>query len=383
MLTNAQLAIVTIARLALNIAFRIIYPLQPFLTNQLNVDLQTVSMLVTVQLLASLFSPLGGTLADTRGERFTMSVGLSIFCIGTIICIVAGGFGGFLAGYALIGLAMSLYQPSATAYLSARTPYTRRGWALGVYETSWAGAALIGVAPLMQVVQVTQSATPVYWVLSGLGVAALAMVRLMLPPTPQRQRQPGVGMLDWRALANPSVVAILSVMTLVMFGYDLYGVAQGPWLKQFFQASEGMLGQTFLAAGVAELIGSVAVAFLVDRIGKRRAAFGGFIVAGLALALLPTATSWEMLLGLLFVFFLAEEFAIVAALPLVSGVAPTARGTVVALTIVTTSIGRAVGAALSPILFQSTGIVFNTTVAAVLTCTAALIGFLLVREAES
>src|SRR5262245_35070194 len=66
-LTNGQLAAVTLGRLALNVAYRIVYPLQPFLAQHLHVDLRTVSALVTVQVLGSMISPLGGTLADTRG----------------------------------------------------------------------------------------------------------------------------------------------------------------------------------------------------------------------------------------------------------------------------------------------------------------------------
>ena len=48
-LTSGQLAAVTLGRLALNVAYRIVYPLQPFLAGRLHVDLRTVSALVTVQ----------------------------------------------------------------------------------------------------------------------------------------------------------------------------------------------------------------------------------------------------------------------------------------------------------------------------------------------
>ena len=48
-LTNGQLASVTLGRLSLNVAYRIIYPLQPFLAQHLHVNLGTVSALVTVQ----------------------------------------------------------------------------------------------------------------------------------------------------------------------------------------------------------------------------------------------------------------------------------------------------------------------------------------------
>ena len=382
-LTHFQLAIVTIARLALNAAFRIIYPLQPFLTDQFQADPVTISTLVTVQLLASLVSPLGGTLADTRGERAIMSVGLMLFCVGTLACAFTTGFPCFLVGNVVIGLGYSLYQPSATAYLSARTPYSRRGWALGILETSWAGAALLGVAPLMQVVQTTHSTMPIYLILFTAGIGSLMLIRYALPKLAYRERTVEEHRIDWSAIRTTTVFAMIVVMALMMFANDTYSVTQGQWLREAFRATDGMLGQTFVAAGAAELCGSIAVIFLVDRIGKKRAAFGGFMCAALCLGALPLATSWNMLLGLLFLFFLAEEFAIVAAIPLISGLAPTARGTVVSLTMTISNITRAVGSIASSAIFVTFGIAGNIWIAAGLMLGGVLIGMVLVSETEA
>src|SRR3954454_7315278 len=225
-LTNGQLASVTLGRLALNVAYRIIYPLQPFLALHLHVDLRTVSALVTVQVLASIVSPIGGTLADTRGERATMTAGLSLFCAGAALCALSTGFGGFLGGYALIGLAVALYQPAAQSYLSKRTSYERRGWALGVFETSWAAAALLGVAPLMYLVQLSSSADVVFWILLAAGTCSMVLIRFGLPALPNSAAGSGdqAGArprLDWRALRTPSVVGVLGLLLLNACAVDL------------------------------------------------------------------------------------------------------------------------------------------------------------------
>src|SRR6266545_2922991 len=200
-LTNGQLALATLGRLSLNVAYRMIYPLLPFLAQHLRVELRTVSALVTVQVLAAFASPLGGFLADTRGERATMSGGLALFCAGAALCAISPSFGGFLAGYALIGLAVALYQPAAQAYLSARTSYERRGWALGVFETSWAAAALVGVAPLMQLVQATGSSAWAFWIILAAGAAGArdagqAADRLARAADAQRARRAGAAAAD-------------------------------------------------------------------------------------------------------------------------------------------------------------------------------------------
>src|SRR5262245_52974051 len=180
-LTYGQLAVVTAGRLALNTAYRVLYPLLPFLAPHFDVSLQTASILVTVLVGCGLLSPIGGALADTRGARWTMRLALSTFCVGAVVCALAANFYIFLAGYVLLGFSSALYLPAAQSYLSARTPYARRGFTLGIFEISWAAAALVGVAPLMQLVQATDAISPVYWALVVPGIVTLLLIMRTLP----------------------------------------------------------------------------------------------------------------------------------------------------------------------------------------------------------
>jgi predicted MFS family arabinose efflux permease len=388
-LTNGQLASVTLGRLALNVAYRIIYPLQPFLSQHLHVDLRTVSALVTVQVLASIMSPLGGTLADTRGERATMTGGLSLFCAGAALCALSTGFGGFLVGYALIGLAVALYQPAAQSYLSQRTSYERRGWALGVFETSWAASALLGVAPLMYLVQVTGRSAAVFWILLAAGACSLALIRLGLPALPhpvagQGDRFGARQRIDWRALRTPSVIGVLGLLLLTACAIDLIFVVQGAWSKASFGANDAQLGQVFGLLGIAELIGSLSSTVLVDRVGKKRAVLVGYALTAAMMLFLPLSEgSWLLFLPLYFLFDLCFEFSIVASFPLVSGVAPTVRGTVMALSVLILGVGRAVGSQLGTPLWSSHGIWANAIIGAGLLLGGVLLCWALVRENEA
>ncbi len=381
-LTNGQLATVTLGRMALNVAYRIVYPLQPFLAQHLHVDLRTVSALVTVQVLASVASPLGGTLADTRGERATMTGGLALFCLGAALCALTSSFGGFLAGYALIGLAVALYQPAAQAYLSARTSYARRGQALGVFETSWAGAALLGVAPLMQLVQSTNDSAWVFWILLAAAGCSLVLVRFGLPPVAQRSggsRQK----LDWTALRAPSVLGMLALLFLSVMAVDMIFVVQGAWAKASFNAGEGQLGLVFALMGIAELAGSLGSTVLVDRVGKKRAVLSGYALTALAMLALPLSNgAWPAFVALFFVFDLCFEFSIVSAFPLASGVAPAVRGTVMALSVMMAGLGRAVGSQIAEPLWSSAGIWANSLAGGAMTIAGVLLCFALVRETE-
>lgn len=389
-LTNGQLAAVTLGRLALNAAYRILYPLQPFLALRLDVDLRTVSALVTVQVLASVASPLGGALADTRGERSTMTLGLLIFCLGAGLCAVAGSFGAFLVGYALIGLAVALYQPAAQAYLSARTDYARRGWALGVFETSWAASALLGVAPLMQLVQSTGDSAWSFRLILLAGLCSLALVRFGLPsaraagPSAAPSQPPGRRAIDWGALRTASVFGILALLVLSGMGVDMIFVVQGAWSKASLGATEAQLGQVFGLLGIAEFGGSIGSTLLVDRVGKKRAVLAGYGLTALAVALLPLSDgSWPLFLALYFLFDLCFEFAIVSTFPLASGVAPAVRGTLLALGVLMVGLGRAVGSQIAEPLWSSQGIGVLGLASAALIAVGVLLCWRLVRENEA
>jgi MFS transporter, DHA1 family, inner membrane transport protein len=382
-LTNGQLAVVTVGRLGLNTAYRLIYPLQPFLAQRLEVDLQTVSALVTVQVLAAAFSPLGGYLADTRGERRIMTLALALFCLGAGLCALAGGFGGFLLGYALIGLASALYQPSAQAYISARTSYARRGRALGVYEISWAASALVGVAPLMWLVQATGDAAWSFGTILVAALCSLALVRFGLPPLAPHMASQTRLRLDWRALRAPGVLGMLALLFLTSLAVDLVFVVQGAWNKASLGAREAQLGQVVALLGIAEFGGAIGSTLLVDRLGKKRTALLGYSLTALCVALLPLSDgSWQLFLPLYFLFGLCIEFSIVSALPLASGVAPAVRGTVMALCVLTNGMGRAVASRVAAPLWLGAGIWATGLTSAALIALGVLLCWALVRERE-
>jgi DHA1 family inner membrane transport protein len=380
-LTTTQLIIVTGGRLALVAAFRIIYPLQPFLTGELGIDLRTASALITVQLAASMLSPIGGALADTRGERTTMSGGLALFASGTLLCALSPSFLAFLIGYVLVGLAVALYQPAGQAYLAARTPYTRRGWALGVFETSWALGALLGVAPLMQIVQATQRSAPVFWILLVASLASLALVQTLLPDG-QRRALNETHRVEWRELRTPGALLALLFMALTLCAYDLIQIVQAPWLHETLAMNEAQLGQLFALAGIGELAGSLGVALVGDRLGIRRSTAAGFLLAAICVAVLPfVGQNLALLLPTFLLLYLTFEYAIVASFPLVSAVAPAARATMLALSTASTGAGRVVASLVAPSLWLTYGINWTATITVAILCMS-LLCLLVIRPQE-
>jgi predicted MFS family arabinose efflux permease len=104
------------------------------------------------------------------------------------------------------------------------------------------------------------------------------------------------------------------------------------------------LGGASVVIGIAELFGEGGVSILADRLNKQRAVLYGLVASILASGLLPVlgGSVWGAYVGL-FLFYLSFEFTIVSLIPLMSGVMPRARGTVMALTIASANLGRGLG----------------------------------------
>ncbi|MBM4413757.1 MAG: MFS transporter [Chloroflexi bacterium] len=360
-----DLFVVTSGRLASTTAFRIVYPLLPFLSTRFEVSLQQVATLVALQTAASLASPIGGTLADRFGERKVMLGGLSTFIVGALLCSFTTVFWLFQLGYLLIGLATALYLPSAQSYLSARSPYEQRGRMLGIFETAWAISAIVGVAPLMYLIDMQDNISWAYAILAGVGAFGLMSV-YQLPEHHARQStsSPTSGM-SWETLKMPTLWLLLLFPFLTLGGNDLFFVTQSTWLKDVLNADESMLGNLFVLIGIAELAGSLAVVAFSDRIGKRRSVLASFTITSICLLLMPIFdSSWISTVIVLFIFYFMIEYAIVASFPLLSEALPQARGTMMAMVSATIGFGRIFSSLGSEWLYTTGQMTLVTAVAA-------------------
>lgn len=173
----------------------------------------------------------------------------------------------------------------------------------------------------------------------------------------------------------------LLVSSLLTAANENIFVVYGAWMESQFGLAIAALGLASMIIAVAELAAEASSAGLVDRLGKRRAVLGGLALGAVAYLLLsPLARSLGgALLGITLVV-LTFEFAIVSMLPLVSGLAPGARGTLLAVNVAAMSFGRMVGSLSGPRLWSQWGLSANAVVSAGMVLVALLILGMGVRE---
>lgn len=345
-ITPAQLAILIAIRFVIATAFRLVYPLLPFLAGRLAVDTTAVSAIITVQAASGLLGLGSGVIADRAGSRATMAAGLLCFAAGCAGCMFSTSYWPFLAGYGLIGAGSAVFLPALQRYVSEATPFARRGRALGALELSWALGGIVGVPLLVWLVTATDTWSLAFGLLLSGGLLALGAT-LTLLPSDERSAGAESVVPFWTVLRQPGVAATISFLALLMGSQELMFIVQSDWQAQRLGLDTAARGWLFSGLGAAELLASLIVTLVADRLGLRRLVLAAATMVLLLHLVLPTTlgslASYGLTLALLIFGF---ELTLVAALPVLSELTPATRGTTLALGATAMLGGRSFGSLL-------------------------------------
>jgi predicted MFS family arabinose efflux permease len=363
-----QLIAATVARLIISTAQRMFYPFLPEFSRGLGVSPETITGMISLRGAYGMSAPLFGPIVDRFGRRNAMLIGVAIFCGGLILVAVYPSILTVFLCLMLIVTSKFVFDPALQAYLGDHIPYERRGLYIALTEFGWAGAVLIGVPVVGFLIARGDWRSP-FLPLAGLGALALVGMAALIPPDPIRVDHSQVNGLDrWlKVIRNPSVLAVAIIDLLLSGSNEIISVVYGRWMEGAFQLSVEQLGLSVTVIGIAELIAEAGVALLSDRLGKRQTLLLGMVVCAVCYFLLPFASpniTWA-LTGI-FSVYLAFEFAIVAAIPLMSELMPEYRNTVMSTGIAAHAAGRMMGSLAGAVVFRF-GFTWNGIVAGVLT----------------
>jgi predicted MFS family arabinose efflux permease len=259
-----------------------------------------------------------------------------------------------------------IYDPALQVTLGERVQYTQRGFAIAITELSWSGAFLLGIPVIGWLIDRSGQWQAPFPMLTGLGIAAIVLLWIVVPPGNGTERKPPPLAQGLRIImANPPALAGLATGFFLIASNETVSIIYGAWLEDAFEMQVTALGLSAIVIGIAELVGESGVAGFVDRIGKRRAVACGLGANALAALLLPVLGFSEAgaLVGL-FLFFITFEFALVRSLPLMTELLPEARAALMAGNVTAYSVGRMLGALIGNPLFEM-GLLANCTIAAI------------------
>ena len=380
----ATLSAMLLARIALNISYRITYPFLPVIARGLGVDLTSAGLLVTARAAGGLASPVFGPLSDRYGRKRLMLAGVALLIAGAAACAILPFYAAFLAAFVLFGVAKAVYDPTMQAAISDRVPYAQRGRAIGIAELSWSAAWLVGVPSAGWLIARVGWQTPFAFV-AMLGVAGLLLIGWVLPhDVPAAGHAKDTSLQLGQVVRNRNLMAALGVTSLLILANEVTFIVYGAWMESRFGLSVMSLGVASIVIGLAEAAGEFGSTALADQLGKRRAVLVGLVVLGISYAVLPRlGQRLEWALGGLALLFVAFEFTLVSSLPLVSELAPEARATAMSANVAAMTSARLIGSAGGVALFARMGqLEFNAAVSVIASAVAFCVLWAFVHEAH-
>jgi predicted MFS family arabinose efflux permease len=332
--------------------YRMVYPFLAAFGRGMGVDIQTLSLALTLRSLAGAFGPFLASIGDSRGRKIGMLFGIFLFTLGLGLVVIWPTFPAFLLAMIFSLLGKYTYDPSMQAYLGDRVVYQRRGRVLAITELGWSLSFIVGV-PLMGLLIASYGWAAPFPVLTLLGLFSFGVLAWMVPRDAiQSGIQSGLWLNLRKILTYPPVLAGLAMALLVACANEVINLVFGIWLENSFGLMVAALGAASAVIGLSELGGESFAAAITDRLGKPLAVGLGLGLNCLAVVVLPILgmNTTGAIVGL-FLFYLTFEYALVSSVPMMTEVMPSARATVMAVASASVSIGRAIGALIATPLF--------------------------------
>jgi EmrB/QacA subfamily drug resistance transporter len=122
-------------------------------------------------------------LGDRLGRRRVFAAGLAVFGLASAGCAMAPGTGALIAARTVQGAGAAAIMPMALALLNGAFPAARRGWAIGVYGSVTALAAVAG--PVLGGAVTQGLGWPwIFWINVPVALVAIPLVLSRLTDTP-------------------------------------------------------------------------------------------------------------------------------------------------------------------------------------------------------
>ena len=275
----------------------------------------------------------------------------------------------FAISFAVLVIGVSNLTVAGHAWIGHRVPFAARGRAIGLFETSWAIALLVGAPLLALLIRWFGWRGPYVALAIGAAIAAVAVTAFVAPGTTGDDRATDGNHRLPRSAWPPMLAAAFTAAA----GIGMF-VVSGAWLDDAHGVSTGGLGVIAGGFGLVELASSSAVASFGDRVGSRRSVLFGLagLAAGIAVILL-SGGSRAMAIGGLLVYLAGFEFAFVSALTMVTEAAPLARGRAIGIGNALGTVARAGAVIASGQLYEAFGMTGSLSLTASAAALAAVL----------
>ncbi|MFD4400287.1 MFS transporter [Kitasatospora sp. NPDC058478] len=251
----------------------------------LGVSVPAAGQLVTVFALGyALLAPALAALTARWPRRRLLLTALAVFSAANALSALAPSYGLLLATRVLAAAGAALYTPTANAVATTLVAPERRGRALATVLGGMTVATALGVPLGTWVGRGDWRMT--MWLVTALGVAALAGLALLLRDLPAPVAAPGLR-ARLAPLGQRRVLGAAATTLAFFLAFQCVYIYLATAVSGATGGDADRLSLVLLTAGVMSVAGSWLGGRLVDRVGVRRVLLTGSTVAAGAFAALP------------------------------------------------------------------------------------------------
>lgn len=257
------------------------------LARSLSVTVAGAGQLITVAAVAmAVGAPLLAALLGAWDRRRLLVLALAWFAVGHALCALMPTLAALLPLRAATMLGAAVFTPQAAAAIGALAPPHQRGRSIAFVFLGWSVASVLGL-PVTGALAETAGWR---WAFAAVALLSALAAWGVARALPAGLRAAPLTRASWRAaLANPWLMAIVAVTALSGAGQFTLHSYLTPYLKQVLLASTAAMTFLLFWFGAFGLVGNVAMARAVDRIGPGRGATLMVALMALSMLLWPLA----------------------------------------------------------------------------------------------
>lgn len=280
------------------LGFATIIPLLPLhLTERLGASVRLVGVVVaSFALVETMAKTVWGTIADRVGRRPLIITGLLLASVAPLLMSALRIPVLFVPLRLVDGTGSSALWPASAAAIADTSPVERRATAMGTLNSFFLAGLALGPSLGLLVVGFTGSYRVGFYTASAILAGAAVLAAILLRGIDDRPHyshpddvvvNPNLGEVIASARMSPTLLAMLVVAFVQMFGVGVLAPILVIYAKRVIGLSEHLIGTLFLAAVLTVAVASVPAGRLADRVGKVPAVVWGMVVATAGMWLLP------------------------------------------------------------------------------------------------
>lgn len=335
----------------------IISPLLPALGHYFHASIPQVSLGVTIYAICYALGCLfWGPLGDRFPKKKLITIGMSIFLIGTFLCGFATGLATFYLFRAIAGIGASLLVPNIWAFIGAHFKGQQLGIVMGITISALSLSIAIGV-PIGTLISQLVNWHMAFWGSGFLALFAFVVILITIPSEAPVQTDRINYFANFiKVQRTPNAVASLLTTFLWMFGFYLVYTFLGTFLTNQYHFNTAATGVIFIVYGLSNFAASFIGGFVNNRLGIMNSIrFNGLASVIIIVMIGGLGTKLAVLIPLLVLLALFQGLGVSALNTFIVNVAPANRSSMMSFNNACLYLGLTVGSFTGGFTYASYG----------------------------